>query len=70
MLTGKDCPDRIGHALKDQYPIAREKVRYWGEPVASVVANAVANPPGVDFYDILITPQMVIDALEPNQDLA
>lgn len=39
VVTGKDCPDRIGHALKDQYPIARDKVRYWGEPVAAVVAT-------------------------------
>jgi CO/xanthine dehydrogenase Mo-binding subunit len=38
VVTGDDCPDRIGHALKDQYPIARDKVRYWGEPVVVVVA--------------------------------
>jgi carbon-monoxide dehydrogenase large subunit len=38
VVTGQDCPDRIGHAIRDQYPIARDKVRYWGEPVAVVVA--------------------------------
>lgn len=40
VVTGSDCPDRIGHALRDQYPLARDKVRYWGEPVAVVVAAA------------------------------
>ncbi len=39
VVTGADCPKRIGHAVQDQYPIARDKVRYWGEPVAVVVAN-------------------------------
>lgn len=39
VVTGNDCPDRIGHAIRDQYPIARDKVRYWGEPVAVVVAT-------------------------------
>jgi len=39
VVTGEDCPDRIGHAIRDQYPIARDKVRYWGEPVAVVIAT-------------------------------
>lgn len=39
VITGLDCPNRIGHALRDQYPIARDKVRYWGEPIALVVAT-------------------------------
>jgi carbon-monoxide dehydrogenase large subunit len=45
VVTGSDCPDRIGHAICDQYPIARDKVRYWGEPVAVVIATTpeVAN---------------------------
>lgn len=38
VITGQACPRRIGTAIADQYPIAREKVRYWGEPVAVVVA--------------------------------
>ena len=37
VVTGSDCPDRIGHAIRDQYPIARDKVRYWGEPIAVVI---------------------------------
>jgi carbon-monoxide dehydrogenase large subunit len=39
VVTGLDCPNRIGHALRDQYPLARDKVRYWGEPIALVVAT-------------------------------
>jgi CO/xanthine dehydrogenase Mo-binding subunit len=39
VITGGDCPDRIGHAIRDQYPIARDKVRFWGEPVAVVIAG-------------------------------
>ena len=39
VITGASCPRRIGFAINDQYPIARDKVRYWGEPVAVVVAN-------------------------------
>ncbi len=41
VVTGADCPRRIGHAMQDQYPIARGKVRYVGEPVAVVVASSV-----------------------------
>ncbi len=41
VVTGADCPRRIGHAMRDQYSIARDKVRYVGEPVAVVVANSV-----------------------------
>ncbi len=41
VVTGQDVPRRIGHAIADQFPIAREKVRYWGEPVAVVVASTV-----------------------------
>ena len=39
VVTSSNCPDRIGHAIRDQYPIARDKVRYWGEPVAVVIAT-------------------------------
>jgi CO/xanthine dehydrogenase Mo-binding subunit len=40
IVSGQDCSRRIGHAISDQYPIAREKVRYWGEPLAVVVATS------------------------------
>lgn len=41
VITGDHCPKRIGHALADQYPLARDKVRYWGEPVAVIVADSL-----------------------------
>ncbi|NLM43787.1 MAG: molybdopterin-dependent oxidoreductase [Clostridiales bacterium] len=38
VLTGKDVPGPFGVAVADQYPLAKYKVRYAGEPVAAVVA--------------------------------
>lgn len=38
VLTGKDVPGPFGVAIADQYPLARDKARYAGEPVAAVVA--------------------------------
>jgi len=38
VVTGEDVPRRIGVAVTDQLPIAKEKIRYAGEPVAVVVA--------------------------------
>ncbi len=40
VVTGHDVPGPFGVAIKDQHPIAREKVRYIGEPVAAVVARS------------------------------
>jgi carbon-monoxide dehydrogenase large subunit len=41
VVTGQDVPRRIGAGITDQWVIARDKVRYWGEPVAVVVANTL-----------------------------
>ncbi|MDR1531464.1 MAG: xanthine dehydrogenase family protein molybdopterin-binding subunit [Clostridiales bacterium] len=38
VVTGRDVPGPFGEAVRDQYPIARDKVRYAGEPVAVAVA--------------------------------
>ncbi len=38
VLTGEDVPGPFGVAIADQYPIARHKVRFAGEPVAVAVA--------------------------------
>lgn len=38
VLTGKDYPNKIGLYLVDRDFIAKEKVRFWGEPVAIVAA--------------------------------
>jgi CO/xanthine dehydrogenase Mo-binding subunit len=39
VFTGEDFPFRIGLYLGDKTPLARGKVRFYGEPVAAVVAE-------------------------------
>ncbi len=39
MLTGADCPELFGPLLQDRPALARDVVRYAGEPVAIVVAR-------------------------------
>lgn len=39
VITGKDIPIRLGLYLGDKYPLALGVVRYFGEPVAAVVAD-------------------------------
>lgn len=43
ILTGKDIPGNIGIYLGDKPPLARNKVRHYGEPVAAVVADSEAE---------------------------
>ncbi len=39
VITGEDVPDRkIGRYINDMYALARERVRYVGEPIAAVAA--------------------------------
>jgi CO/xanthine dehydrogenase Mo-binding subunit len=40
VFTGEHFPVRIGIYLGDKPPLAREKVRHFGEPVAAVVADS------------------------------
>jgi CO/xanthine dehydrogenase Mo-binding subunit len=40
VLTGQDISVLYGTVLEDQPPLAREKVRYFGEPVALVIAGS------------------------------
>ncbi|MGI9860541.1 xanthine dehydrogenase family protein molybdopterin-binding subunit [Moorella naiadis] len=40
VVTGADFSGRIGICLTDQYPLARGKVRFMGEPVAAVIASS------------------------------
>ena len=40
ILTGKDCGVRCGTVLEDRPPLAVDKVRYYGEPVALVIASS------------------------------
>lgn len=42
VIAGEDLPNRrVGQLLLDQYPIARNIVRYIGEPVAAVAADTI-----------------------------
>ncbi len=43
VVTGKGCHFRYGDNIKDQLPMAIEKVRHIGEPVAAVVADTLAQ---------------------------
>ncbi len=40
ILTGEDIPGNIGIYIGDKPPLARHKVRHYGEPVAAVVADS------------------------------
>lgn len=39
VVTGEDIPIRLGLYLGDKYPLAKDVVRYFGEPVVAVVAD-------------------------------
>src|SRR6185503_3348691 len=45
VLTGADCAIAYGilPIAHNEYPLARERVRYWGEPVAAVAAEDEAS---------------------------
>ena len=43
VLTGADFPHRTGSFVKDETPLARDQVRYVGEPVAAVAAVDLAT---------------------------
>lgn len=39
VVTGENCKFTYGDCIKDRYPMAVDKVRYIGEPVAAVIAD-------------------------------
>ncbi len=43
VVTGKGCHYHYGDNIKDLVPMAVEKVRYIGEPVAAVIADTLAH---------------------------
>lgn len=66
VLTGKDFPDgRMGAFIKDEHAIAKDKIRYFGEPVAVVAAEdeesarAAARLVIVDYEELpaVLTPE-------------
>ena len=43
VITGKNCDFHYGDNIKDLIPMAVDRVRHIGEPVAAVVADSVVN---------------------------
>ncbi len=43
VVTGEDLPYVVGLYLGDKYPLARGKVRHYGEAVAAVIADSEAE---------------------------
>ncbi|KLU63595.1 xanthine dehydrogenase molybdenum-binding subunit [Peptococcaceae bacterium CEB3] len=71
IVTGKDCSFLTGAYLEDRPPLAADKVRYYGEPVALVVADSeLAAKQGAEEvrieYEPLPAVNSVHDALRPG----
>ncbi len=73
VVTCNDLPDRrVGLALKDEYVLARDKVRYIGEPVAAVAAvdpesaDEALRAVRIDYEEL----EPVFDAREAMRDSA
>ena len=74
ILTGKDCNTLVGSVLEDRPPIAIDKVRYFGEPVAMAVAvserAAAEAVNGIKVkYDPLPVVHSASDAISSNASL-
>ncbi|WMJ81683.1 xanthine dehydrogenase family protein molybdopterin-binding subunit [Clostridium sp. MB40-C1] len=74
IITGDYFPVLCGATLEDRPPIAREKVRYYGEPVAVVIANneqqAMKALKLINVeYESLPVVNSISDALKPNATL-
>lgn len=74
IITGGDTTLLCGEVLADRPPIARDVVRYWGEPVALVVAMSErAARQAAAAIHVVYTPLSVInspqEALRPNAPL-
>ena len=81
VLTGADFPDGLmGAFIKDEHAIAKDKVRYVGEPVAAVAAEteaqarAAAQAVVVEYEELpaVLTPEDALRADAPilHEDLA
>lgn len=71
VITGEYFPTLCGVVLEDRPPIARDKVRYFGEPVAVAVANneeeaMIALKLIKVEYEPLPVVNSISDALKPN----
>lgn len=74
IITGDYFPTLCGTVIKDRPPIARDKVRYCGEPVAVVVANSEQEAmKALKLINVEYIPLPVVnsikDSLKPNATL-
>ena len=74
VITGNYLSTQIGSVVSDRYPIAYKKVRYFGEPVALVVANSESEAmKAVKLIKVDYEPLPIIntisDALKPDASL-
>ncbi len=74
VITGNDAPYLTGSMIHDRPPIARDKVRYFGEPVAVVIANCEDEAmKGVSLIDVeyekLPIVNKIKDAIKDNATL-
>ncbi len=69
IITGADCPELFGPLLQDRPALARDIVRYAGEPIAIVVAqDRPTAEQAVRLINVEYEPLQVI--LTPSQALA
>src|SRR5258708_2122860 len=71
VLTGKDFPVTFGilPVTQDEYPLAPERVRYVGDPVAAVIARDEQTAfEALDFIDVKYQPLKTIS--DPEEALA
>jgi CO/xanthine dehydrogenase Mo-binding subunit len=74
VFTGRDFPVRIGIYIGDKSPLAVDRVRHFGEPVAAVVADGEAaalqalSVISVEYEDLPVL-RSVEESLKPNAAL-
>ena len=74
IITGDYTPVLVGSIINDRPPIAKDKVRYFGEPMAIVVANSEQEAAKAlklikIEYEPLPIVNSISDALKPNAPL-
>lgn len=72
VVTGKDYPYPVGPMLADRPPIAFDKVRYYGEPIAIVIADKAHQAKyAADLIEVTYEPlSVVLSPRESHQDNA
>lgn len=65
VVTGDDFPVTTGSTVSDRPPLAREKVRHFGEPIAIVVADNEQNAmAAVDLIEVDYEPLPLVNSIK------